>query len=317
MEFRRLISFGKSSFVVSLPKAWISQNKLKKGDLIYLEESGPKLVISKKENEGGEAEKEKTIYIDGKDTVAVSREVCAAYIQNNHKIIFRGKEVKTRIKELQGVVQSLIALEIMEQTEDSVIARDFLNMDTVSVAELIRKMDIVTRTMMKEACNIFIEDNYESLNQRDRDVNRLYFLFYRTILYSLENPLKALKNFKLGGLDILKTQYIGFYIEAIADEARRTARYARLLKLNPQKQKQIQKIMAILNEHYVETMKAAYNKDLERAFVLSGKKNALDKDIDALEEDIPKIPNLNKVIIRLQRMNSLIHNLGRIVYTIN
>lgn len=317
MEFRRLISFGKSSFVISLPKAWISQNKLKKGDLIYLEESGPKLVISKKENEGGEAEKEKTIYIDGKDTVAISREICAAYIQNNHKIIFRGKEVKTRIKELQGVVQSLIALEIMEQTEDSVIARDFLNMDTVSVAELIRKMDIVTRTMMKEACNIFIEDNYESLNQRDRDVNRLYFLFYRTILYSLENPLKALKNFKLSGLDILKTQYIGFYIEAIADEARRTARYARLLKLNPQKQKQIQKIMAILNEHYVETMKAAYNKDLERAFVLSGKKNALDKDIDALEEDIPKIPDLNKVIIRLQRMNSLIHNLGRIVYTIN
>jgi phosphate uptake regulator len=34
VEFRRLIGFGKSSFVVSLPKNWIEKNKLVKGDLV-------------------------------------------------------------------------------------------------------------------------------------------------------------------------------------------------------------------------------------------------------------------------------------------
>ena len=38
MEFRKLISFGKTSFVMSLPKGWVVKNKLKKGDLIALEE---------------------------------------------------------------------------------------------------------------------------------------------------------------------------------------------------------------------------------------------------------------------------------------
>ena len=47
MEFRKLISFGKSSYVVSLPKAWVVQQKLKKGDLIAVDEAGPKLILSK------------------------------------------------------------------------------------------------------------------------------------------------------------------------------------------------------------------------------------------------------------------------------
>ena len=49
MDYRKLIAFGKNSFVISVPKQWIKQNKLNKGDLIYLDESGPNLILSKKE----------------------------------------------------------------------------------------------------------------------------------------------------------------------------------------------------------------------------------------------------------------------------
>ena len=212
MEYRRLISFGKSSFVVSLPKEWIGQNSLKKGDLVYLQESGPNLLLSKKDGDEKVEEREKIIYVDGKSAYTISREVCSTYIQNYPRIVLRGKEIKNKVKELQGIVQSLIALEIMEQTSDTIIAKDFLNMDSVSVEELIRKMDLVTRTMMKEAQQMFDEDNYESLNERDQDVNRLYFLLYRSILYNLRNPMKALRNFKLSGLDLLRAHFMGFYI---------------------------------------------------------------------------------------------------------
>lgn len=317
MEFRKIISFGKSSFVVSLPKVWINQNKLKKGDLIYLEENGPKLLLSKKEAEDKKEEKEKIIYIDGKTTFAIGREVCATYIQNYPRIILKGKDIKNKVKELQGVIQSLIALEIMEQTSDTIIAKDFLNMDTVSVEELIRKMDVVTRTMMKEACTIFTEDTYESLNERDHDVNRLYFLFYRTILYNLENPLRALKNLKLSGVELLRIKFIGFYIEEIADEIRRTARYAHLLKISPQKQKQISDFLLKMNAYYTETMKAAYNKDIDLAFRLSEQKKQYDQELELLETDMVKVPNFSRVINRLQRMTGLIHNLGRVLYTIS
>ncbi len=315
MEFRRLISFGKSSFVVSLPKAWINQNTLKKGDLIYLQENGPNLLLSKKDNEEKGEEREKIIYVDGKSDYTIEREVCSTYIQNHPRIVLRGKEIKSKVKGLQHIVQSLIALEIMEQTSDTIVAKDFLNMDSVSAEELVRKMDLITRTMMKEAQQVFTEDNYESLNERDHDVNRLYFLLYRVVLYNLQNSLKALRNFKLSSLDLLRMHFIGFYIEAIADEVRRTVRHARSLKLPSQKQAYIQQYLVKMYEYYVSTMKAAYNKDSELAFKLAEMKHGFDKELDGLEEDVPKVAGLNRVLTRLQRMTSLIHNLGRVLYT--
>ncbi len=315
MEYRRLISFGKSSFVVSLPKAWISQNSMKKGDFVYLQENGPNLLLSKKDKEEKNEEREKIIYVDGKSDYNIEREVCSTYIQNYPRIVLRGKEIKNKVKELQHIVQSLIALEIMEQTSDTIVAKDFLNMDSVSTEELIRKMDLVTRTMMKEAQQIFTEDNYESLNERDHDVNRLYFLLYRTILYSLRNPMKALKNFKLSGLDLLRMHFIGFYIEAIADEVRRTARHARNSKLPAPKQSFVQQYLVKMHDYYIGTMKAAYNKDAELAFKLAEMKRGFDKELEGLEEDVPKVQGLNRVLTRLQRMTSLIHNLGRVLYT--
>ncbi|MDO8656313.1 MAG: AbrB/MazE/SpoVT family DNA-binding domain-containing protein, partial [Nanoarchaeota archaeon] len=64
MEYRKLISFGKSSFVVSLPKSWVIQNKLKKGDLIYMEENEGTLILGAKEHESTE-DKSTIILTDG------------------------------------------------------------------------------------------------------------------------------------------------------------------------------------------------------------------------------------------------------------
>ncbi|MEK6938507.1 MAG: phosphate uptake regulator PhoU [Nanoarchaeota archaeon] len=184
MEYRKLISFGKSSFVVSMPKSWVNQNKLKKGDLIYLEESGQNLLLSKSDIKKEEENKTKVIAIDGKNINLIAREVNSSYILNFKTIVLKGKEIKDRIKEIQEIFQNLIALEVMEQTANTIVAKDFLNMEQVSVEEIIRKMDIITRTMMKESFGALTSDNYENINQRDKDVNRLYFLLYRTILYN-------------------------------------------------------------------------------------------------------------------------------------
>ncbi len=317
MEYRKLISFGKSSFVVSLPKVWINQNSLKKGDLVCLQDTGPNLLLTKKDTSDEKIEeREKIIYVDGKNNLTIEREVCSTYIQNYPRIVLKGKEIKNKVKELQHIVQSLIALEIMEQTSDTIVAKDFLNMDSVSVEELIRKMDLVTRTMMKEALQVFEEDNYESLNERDNDVNRLYFLLYRAILYNLQNPIKALRNFKLSGLDLLRIHFIGFYIEAIADEIRRAARHIRGLKLSSAQQNLLQQYLVKMNDYYLSTMKSAYNRDVELAFKVAEMKRDFDKELESMEEYVQKVPSFNRVLTRLQRMTSLIHNLGRILYTI-
>ena len=316
MEYRKLISFGKSSYVVSIPKPWVIQNKLKKGDHIYIEESGSNLILSKKESSEKKKNKRKIIDIDKKSPHWIWREVCSGYILNNHEIVLQGSEIKNKVKELQNVVQNLIALEIMEQTSDTIVAKDFLDMDNVSLLELIQKMDVVTRTMINESCQVFEECNYDSINDRDKDVNRLYFLLYRAALFNMENPTKAMKNFKLTPMDMLRSLFMGFYIEVIADEVRRAIRYARMIEGSPEIKKQIKSFLEKMRDYYVGTMKSFYKKDIEAAFKLSDLKMDFEKDLDKLENEVQKIEHLNKVVNRLQRLVTNIHNLGRIDYTL-
>ena len=58
MDYRKIIKFGNSSHILSLPKDWLRKNKLKKGDLVYISENGnDELVLSpqlKDENQESE-----------------------------------------------------------------------------------------------------------------------------------------------------------------------------------------------------------------------------------------------------------------------
>lgn len=320
MEYRKLISFGKSSYVVSLPKGWVVQNKLKKGDLIYFEENGSNLLIRKEEDKSTKIEPEKLIMIDRRSDLSIQREVCSAYIRNYHKIVLKGKEVKTRIKSLQRIIQSLIALEIMEQSSEMIVARDFLNMDSVSISELLHKMDLLTRTMFKEAADPSEGDNYENLNERDKDVNRLYFLLYRGVLYYLEHPLKILKTVKANTSEILAWYFAAFYIEAVADEIRRTVRYSRLLKADQKLLSQIQTLLNDLENYYVQSMKAFSNKDAALALELSEKRNLFFDRINQLEmvafKEPSKASSIYNTLAHLRILTARIHNIGGIIYTL-
>ena len=82
MEFRKLIGFGKSSFVVSIPKNWTQKNKLNKGDIIYLREEDNALVLSAKEKRLIKEPKRITIRTESKSVEKLQAEIIAAYLEN-------------------------------------------------------------------------------------------------------------------------------------------------------------------------------------------------------------------------------------------
>ena len=53
MDVRKLISFGKGSYIISMPKTWVEKNKLKKGDFISVSDDGFELVLSANQQEKG------------------------------------------------------------------------------------------------------------------------------------------------------------------------------------------------------------------------------------------------------------------------
>src|SRR3989344_7329253 len=313
-EYRKLISFGKNSFVISLPKGWVIQNKLLKGDLVHIEDDGHNLVLSRSDAKNEVKEKSKVILVDGKNLETIEREINSCYILNYRTIILKGDSIRNKINELQLLFHNLIALEVMEQTSNSIVAKDFLNMDKVSVDEIIRKMDIVTRAMFTEACEDFTAESYKNVNDRDKDVNRLYYLLYRAALYNLDNPLKGIKNFNINSIDLVNYLFSGYYIEGIADEVRRTARYCSKLTIAEEEKKSLIKLLNIIRTNYLETMKVFYAKNIVRALHLASQKRELNAEIDSFEKRNNRTEHITNAVSRMRRLVSFTHNLGRLVY---
>ncbi|HLC88717.1 MAG TPA: phosphate uptake regulator PhoU [Candidatus Nanoarchaeia archaeon] len=314
MEYRKLISFGKSSYVISLPKSWIRQNQLKKGDLIYVDERENSLVLDSKETSVIE-EKSKAISVDGKSIEWITRELNSAYIENYREIVLTGKELKEKSEAILPKIRELIALEVMELDGNKIVTKDFLNMNKVSIPELIRKMDMIIRSMLKDCANIFAEDTVDNIYLRDKDVNRLSFLIYRAIRYGIRNPSLMLKNFDVKPIDLLNDYWVGFHLEAVGDSAKRIARELRKSNLPVNKQKEFSLLFNQVTEFYLGALKAYYQKDHKTSLELSNSKDVLIAKIRQFYEQ-NKTKKIKPAIYLFYQFIESIHELCRLSYQV-
>lgn len=145
MEFRKVIGFGKSSFVVSLPKSWVEKNNLKKGDLIGLSQEKNHLTLSP--NESSEKPiSEINLNLGGLDRTSVLYYIRSAY-RKGYEVInvkfddqtcthFRTKEDKNVLSVIHEEVNRLVGVEIIQQKKDMCIIKSisepsFKDFDTI------------------------------------------------------------------------------------------------------------------------------------------------------------------------------------------
>jgi phosphate uptake regulator len=314
MEVRKLISFGKNSFVISLPKPWVIQNGLKKGDLIYVEEGLNNLELYPGPIEEPKDEKEIVINVKGKNLKRIQREIIGAYIQNYKTIIFIGDEIKDKAKGIQSFVQKLVALEIMEQDSKRVVAKDFLNVDDISMGQIIKKMDIITRSMLKDCKEMFNVDNSESIYLRDNDVNKFRFLIYRIIWFALEHPSLMTRKLKVVQRDLFNFWWISFSIESIADHTKRISRYLKEIKLDKKEQTLLVDLLSKIEIMYIDLMKAYHTSNVETAHLVIEQRFEMLQSCDTFCQENKDASGISFLMYEVKSLIVAIHTIGRIIY---
>ena len=76
-EFRKLMAFGNSSFVVSVPKDWVVKNRLKKGDVLIVDERPNELTFASKDSSERRQVREAAISAAGKGIQEIKTEITA------------------------------------------------------------------------------------------------------------------------------------------------------------------------------------------------------------------------------------------------
>ena len=264
MESRKLISFGSSSYVISIPKSWIESNALKKGDSIYIEERPNELVLYT--NSTDQTRKPRELQIDGsgKSIERLRVEIVSGYLRNFDLIEVRNLKEDAIVK-VKEILQNLAGMEIMEQTKAKLIAKDLINMNELSIKVLMRRMDIILRSMLDDTALSPTQENVNDIYQRDADLNRLYYLTKRIMFAALEEP-KIAKALETTPLEIFTDLEVAVRLEKIGDQCKRIARFLRQAKSNRYNHKEIVDLLTELKSRYLEAMKAYYSRDRESAF---------------------------------------------------
>ena len=320
VDYRKLIKFGNSSFVVSLPTDWIKKNNLKKGDVISISQNlNNELTFALSSKDESLAKKEISIAIDGKDKDRIKREIISSYINNYNFLKIHGKTLPDHINSIKKTLRSLMAVEIVEETPTGIVAKDFVDLKEVTFEELIRKIDTITRSMMADVNKLDKQDISKSIVLQDESVNKMMYLLIRTLRLTLANPgVTHIKN-RTNMNSILNVWDVALTIEKIADSIKRVSRSISAIKDTSKKNRSavrdISKVFGAIEKFYWETMKSYYINDKELAFQLSNQKRILSDQCNELHE---KYWNVKEVPVALENFKDIIssiHNLGRRVYS--
>ena len=248
-----------------MPKSWVEKNNLKKGDLISVNDDGFELILSANQQE--EKPDARDIFIDakGKELEFLKAEIVSSYLNGHDTINILFDTNAKEVPKIKDIIRNLSGLEVMEQTSTRIVAKNLININEISISNIIRRMDIITRAMMEDSilcCRG--QCNYDSLSQRDIDVNRLYFLGYRVIKNAIKTPRIA-KSLGIEAWQLHSDNLMILRIENIADRQKRIARYICTNNIDRMTLAELDKIYTDISEAYNEVMKAYYNHDRQAA----------------------------------------------------
>jgi phosphate uptake regulator len=263
MIIRRLVKAGQASHTISLPKEWLDRHKLKKGDLVYLYEKGDKELTITPESKADEQvpQKEITIPIDDKNLSTIQREITSAYINNYNTIILNGQSVTRLTKDIRKMLHDFVALEVADQTTNSIIAKDLLNLKEISIDKTLRRMDMLVRSMIQDGIgSLENAELAQSVFVRDYEVNRAYFLLMRLLKSSLQNKQIA-DFFQLSNDKVLSYYYLTINLENYADCAKQLADYL----VKEKKKDKVKVVLQKVEKSYLDVMKAYFTRDKKLA----------------------------------------------------
>jgi phosphate transport system protein len=311
VEYRKIIKFGNSSHVVSLPNTWMKRNNLSKGDTVFFEQNGnDELVFSSKNSEKIEVSKE--ITIDGKDKSIeyIIRELVSSYMNNYNTIKIIDKNLDKKAVEIRTVIHQLMGLEIVEQSSTKIVAKDFLNLEGLSLYGIIRRADTIIKNMLENSGRCLKEDHCISITDSDSDVNRIYYVIGKLTRNALDNP-QLTKKMNITYAEIVHISRIIASLEGFADEVKRVARSFKNLKLKKKESEELIKIYDEIVSMYSDSMKSFYNKDKDLAYIVLDKRRPILKRIDDFM-DINRDPITVRIVEKLKTMVTNLKHISRI-----
>ena len=301
-DVRKVQFTGRSTYVLSLPKKWIEEMRLKAGDQVTLvRELDNSLSVIPIFTAARESLNEVTTFISSRENGnTLRRKVVSIYLAGYniiHLKIRSGRmnpELRDAVREL--VRRNLVGTEMIADASDNITLQVLLSLPELSVNTAIRRMYLIASSMHRDAMLALTELNYELAKEvikSDDEVDRFSLYVFRNLVMAMQNG-RVLREMGLKKpSDCLSYRVAAKSIERIADHAYNIGDKAIALKEKIPKDS-LQKLdkmshlaLTVLNDS-VEAL-------LRRDYELADKTVDNAKNIRTLEDEVLKAIEKDKV----------------------
>src|SRR5437867_6889837 len=228
MEGRKLQLTGGSTYVVSLPKRWVTDAGLKAGDTVFLEPQVDGAVqIRARPMEKPVARRRVFEEKGAERRDHLLRKLIGAYIAGFGYIEIRFKpEAGPFVRRVaRDFSRMVIGPEVIEESRNSVVIQDLSDTADLSAEKCLRRMHLIVRAMHEDALQALRTHDdalARDVAQRDEDVERLDWMVAKQ--YNVAHTAGAPTPNAASKIELHNSRLIAKLLERIGDHAERIAR---------------------------------------------------------------------------------------------
>jgi phosphate uptake regulator len=329
-ETRKLQITGGSTYVLSLPKRWVTQNGLEKGSpLLVRQEENGSLAILPPELGKPETTEEALIKVSPEDSSeALIRKTVSVYLLGYNIIHIRAKDQKEILSTQRNAIKTfarnmLVGTEIVIDTSKDLTLQVLLSYPELSVPSALRRMSIITSSMHKDAITALRNIDYQlakDVRATDYEVNRFHLYIIRQLKMAIQNTRIITEIGLKTPKDCLGYRLITKMVERTADHATNIAKNVQLLKKQLDKEflQTIQEMNEVAISSFETAIESLFRLDYDLAESVIAKANkivSLEKKalLSSKETDIEEIANIRLVIESVRRIAEYSMDIAEIV----
>ena len=233
METRKVQVTGGSTFTVSLPKSWATDNGVEAGATVeFYPEDDTLLLTPRRESERQEG----TLDVSDLEGDRLTRAVMTMYVSGFDVIRLEAGRITTdQRRAIRDATQSLVGVEVLSETSDSVVIQDLLDSSELSIVNAVSRMRLIADSMLEDAITALVENDDDiarAVIERDDDVDRLFLVVSRIFRATLRSP-RAAEELGVPREDCFEYHSSARQLERVADHAVKIATLSHKLEEIP------------------------------------------------------------------------------------
>jgi phosphate uptake regulator len=238
MEVRKLQTTKAGTFIVTIPKEWVSKLGLKKGGLVYMDLEEGDIVVSPVNNTRAPPQS-RPLQLDGSlDQKMLELSITASYIQGHDitEVISKEKILPEQKRWIREAVENLVGVEIAEDYSDKVVLQNLVDPLKFDLDRSMEKFSATSLAVLDDAIKalatqdrMLAQDAYE----RGYQSTRLYRLLMRLAIQVVRSR-KLRDEMKVHNIEELVGRVMAIKeLGRIAYYAMRVAQHVREIEKRP------------------------------------------------------------------------------------